>query len=233
MRTTRQQARSAGRLYLLMIVLGLPGLILIPARLIVRGEAAATADSLRVGMTLFQLGLASEIVGMVLYVYLAFALYRLFERVDRTLAAEMVALVLLSVPIVLLAIVSELGTMILVQGPSFLAALPRPQLDALAYFFLRLHNQAVLVAEVFWGLWLVPLGRLIVRSGFVPKIFGILLQVAALGYLLRAAGSLFPLPGAIAKTGEILSLGEIPNIVWLLVWGATRASEPPEPAMSA
>src|SRR5262245_36036443 len=113
MRSTRQQVRNAGLLYAFMIVTGLPGLILIPGRLIVDGNAAATADHIRAAETLFRVGIASELFHQVVYLYLALALYRLFESVNRNLAAQMVMLVAVSVPIVFLNTMTELATLLL------------------------------------------------------------------------------------------------------------------------
>ena len=222
MRSTRQQARFAGLLYVLMIVLGLPGLIIIPGRLIVDGNAAATADHIRAAATLFRLGMASELVYQVLFAFLGLALYRLFEAVDKRVAVQMVALVLLSIPIVFLGVVNELVALILVSGPRYLATFTQPQLDSLAYLFLQLRGEGLGVVQVFWGLWLVPFGLLVMRSGFLPKVLGALLVIAALGYLMRVARSLFPEPytAPLDSLSSVLTLGEPPIILWLLIVGA-------------
>src|SRR5262245_6455326 len=193
MRTTKQQARFAGMLYVLMCIVGLPGLILIPSRLIAEGDAVATANHIRAAETLFRIGIASELSGIVVYVFLALALYRLFEAVNRNDAVVMVTLVLISVAIVFANAVNELGALILLGGPSFLATFTKPQLDSLAYLLLQMHDQGIgVITQVFWGLWLVPFGLLVIRSGFLPKILGVLLLIAAVGYLFRVAVGLFP-----------------------------------------
>lgn len=228
MRSARQQARFAGRLYLFMLVTGLPGLLLIPQRLIVEGNAATTADHLRAASTLFRLAIASELFHQVVFLYLALALYRLFEPVNRNVAVQLVTLVAISIPIMFLNVVSELAALILVSGPTFLATFTKPQLDSLAYLFLNLHDGGIGVVEVFWGLWLVPFGLLFLRSGFMPKILGVLLLVAALGNLIRAVASLFPSLHAtfLDPLSNILAAGELPIIVWLPIWGTTREKPP-------
>ncbi len=221
MRSTTQQARFAGLLYVVMIAVGLPTLILVPSRLIVRGDAAATADHIRGGATLYRIGIASELAYPVVFVLLALALYRLFERVNKNDAIRLVLLVCLSVPIVYLNTICELAALNLVSGPSFLSTFSRPQLDSLAYLFVRLHSLGIaVVTQVFWGLWLVPFGRLVMRSGFIPKILGVSLLVAASGYVLRAAVNLFPAPTALESLSNLLTLGELPIIFWLVIWGA-------------
>src|SRR5262245_53215521 len=109
MASRRRQARLAGFLYVFMIATGLPGLILIPSRLIVPGDAAATAAHLSASETLFRVGIASELFHQVVFLYVALALYRLLEPVSRDLATQMAALVLVSVPIMFVNAVNELA----------------------------------------------------------------------------------------------------------------------------
>lgn len=98
----------------------------------------------------------------------------------------------------------------------------RPQLDALAYLFLRLHGQGIAVASVFWGLWLFPFGTLVIRSGFIPRIFGLLLMVAGVANLGGSFADLV-LPRyapLVSQVASPLQLAELPIVFWLLIWGA-------------
>lgn len=225
----RRQARRAGLLYGFMILIGLPGLILVPGKLIVDGNAALTADAIRAAESLFRLGLASELAYDVVYLYVALALYGLFEEVDRSLAAQMVLLVVCSIPIVFCGVVSELGALILMSGPAFLSAFTKAQLDSMAYLFLQMHDKGIGVVEVFWGLWLAPFGLLVMRSRFLPKALGVLLLIAVPGNLLRVVTTLFPSLHATAlpALANLLVLGELPIFVWLLIWSfLPERSEP-------
>ena len=230
MRTTRQQARYAGFLYIFMCVTGLPGLLFIPHALIVNGDALATANHLRAAPTLLRWGIASELFHQVVFAYLALALYRLFRPVDRDHAMQMLLLVVMSVPIMFLNTLNELAALILVGAPSFLAPFTRPQLDALAYLFLRLHEEGIGVVDVFWSLWLVPFGLLVIRSRFLPRALGVLLFAGAAGAMIGAVTSVLPFlsNGVIDRTGQILALGELPIIVWLVFPGA-RDPRPERP----
>ncbi len=234
MRSTRQQARHAGLLYMFMLVTGLPGLLLIPRLLIVEGDAAATAAHLRASGALFRWGIASELFHQVVYVYLALALYDLFRSTNRSLATRMVVLVAISVPIMFVNAVNELGALILVGAPPFLASFSRPQLDALAYLFLRLHGEGIGVVDVFWSLWLVPFGLLVWRSGFLPRALGVLLLCGAAGAMIGAVTSVLPTlsNGFVDKLGQILALGELPIIVWLVFPGAREPAGAPDTARS-
>jgi hypothetical protein len=222
MRSIRQQARFAGLLYMLMCVTGIPGLLLIPNALIVHGDAVATANHLRAAPTLLRWGIASELFHQVVFAYLALALYDLFRSVNRGAAIQMVLLVVMSVPIMFVNTLNELAALILVAPPPFLASFTPPQLDSLAYLFLRLHGEGIGVVDVFWSLWLVPFGLLVWRSGFLPRALGVLLLCGAAGAMIGAVTSIFPTlsDGVVDKVGQILALGELPIIVWLVFPGA-------------
>lgn len=229
MRSTRQQARFAGLLYIFMCVTGLPGLLLIPKALIVNGDAAATANHLRTSTTLFRLGIASELFHQVVFAYLALALYDLFRSVNRSAAIQLVLLVAMSVPIMFLNTLNEVAALILVGAPPYLATFSPSQLDSLAYLFLRLHGEGIGVVDVFWSLWLVPFGLLVLRSGFLPRALGVLLLAGATGAMIGAVTSILPTlsNGVVDTVGQILALGELPIIVWLVFPGARECREQP------
>src|SRR5262245_10002979 len=222
MRSTRQQARFAGFLYLLMCVTGMPGLLFIPRALIVNGDALATANHLRAAPNLLRWGIASELFHQVVFAYLALALYDLFRTVNRNAAMQLLLLVAMSVPIMFVNTLNELAALILVGAPPFLAPFSRSQLDSLAYLFLRLHDEGIGVVDVFCSLWLVPFGLLVIRSKFLPRALGLLLLAGATGAMIGAVTSVLPqLSNAVIdKLGQILALGELPIIVWLVFPGA-------------
>jgi hypothetical protein len=137
---------------------------------------------------------------------------------------------LVSVPIMFVNVLNEIAALVLVSGADFLSVFEKPELDALAYVFLRLHGQGITVASIFWGLWLFPFGILVIRSGFIPRVFGYLLMIAGTAYLASAFATLVvpryaELIGKIALPLEVL---EVPIIFWLLIWGAR-----PRPATAA
>lgn len=223
MKSTRQQARFAGLLYLLIGVTAPIGLEYVPAKLIVSGDATATADRLRASESLLRLGIGSELFHQAVCVFLALALYRLFKAVNEQQAWLLVVLgAFVSVPIVFLNVVNEIAALILVSGAKFLSVFEKPQLDALAFLFLRLHAQGIIVASIFWGLWLFPFGMLVIRSGFIPRVLGVLLFIAGAAYLASAFTSLLlPQYGhAVGQIAGVLEIGEVPIILWLLIWGA-------------
>ena len=231
MSSTQHQARVAGVLYLAVALIAPIGLLYVPGRLIVSGNATATADNIRASEWLLRLGIGSELVHQVIGVFLALALYRLFKPVDEGLAKQLLILgALVSVPVVFANSLNDIAALILLSGADFLAVFAQPELDALAYLFLRLHSRGITVASIFWGLWLFPFGLLVIRSRFIPRVLGYLLMIAGVGYLASAFATLV-LPEyapLVARVALPLELGELPIIFWLLIWGArTRPAGAP------
>lgn len=228
-RSTQQQARFAGFLYLLLALIAPIGLLYVPGKLIVSRNATATADNIRASEGLLRIGIASELVHQIIGVFLVLALYRLFKAVNETHAKQMVILgALVSVPIVFVNVLNEIAALVLVKGADFLSVFEKPQLDALAYLFLRLHSQGINVASIFWGLWLFPFGMLVIRSGFIPRVLGVLLMIAGVAYLASSFATLV-LPQYAPLVSQValpLEVAELPIVFWLVIWGAkTRPAD--------
>jgi len=235
MDSMKKQARVAGALYLLVAVTAPLGLMVVPAKLFDASNAALTAERIRGAETLLRLGMASEFFHQAVEVFLVMALYQLFQPVNQRLAREMVWLGLIPIPIVFLNVLNEVAALMLARGADFLNVFDRPQLDALAFLFVKLHGSGLQIAAVFWGLWLIPLARLIWRSGFIPKLVAVPVMAAGLGYLLGAVNSLLApgLPDALGALTFILELGEPVLILWLVVFGAKAVAGPSNLAPAA
>ena len=228
MSSLQKQARSAGVLYGLAGLLAPFALLYVPHALIVPGDATATADRIRASVTLLRLGIVSELFCAVMFVFAVLALYRLLKGVDAGYALAMLVLLLLSIPVSFVGVVNKVAALTLVSGASFLSAFDRGQLDALATFFLRLHGQVHAINVIFWGLWLFPFGVLVMRSGFIPRVLGILLMCAGFAYLATSfTALLFPqhLP-VVSRFAIVLQFGEAPILLWLLIWGAREVRTP-------
>jgi len=223
MESTKQRARFAGFLYLLLAVIAPIGIVYVPGQLFVRGDAAETGRRILASEPLFRLGIASGLISPIVSLFVVLALYRVFEDVNPRQARLMVILgALVPTPISLLNILNSLAALTFFGGVGQLSVFARAQLDALGMTFLRLHSEGITVASIFWGLWLFPFGTLVVRSRFIPRLFGYLLFVAGVGYLVSAFTSLI-LPryaGAIGSGSMILEMCELPIILWLVIWGA-------------
>ncbi len=216
--------RSAGILYLLIALIGPVGLVYVPNKLFVLNDAAATAVAVRGAEWLLRTGIACDLLHQTLEVFLVVELYRLFAPVSRRLAQQMAALGFIPIPIAFFNTVNPLAVIVVLSGPAFLASFTEPQLQSLAYLFVRLHSLGMAVASVFWGLWLVPLGILTFRSGWAPRAIGILTGIAGLGYLLDAFARIV-VPSwreAVMVVAVPLQTLELVFIVWILIAGFWR-----------
>jgi len=163
-----------------------------------------------------------------------FAFYHLFKAVSQKHAMAMMILMLISVPISYLNVLNDLAAHTFARGPEFLSAVfDKAQLDAFVLFFLRLHSQGFILAQIFWGLWLFPFGIAVMRSGFIPRFVGIATIIAGCGYVISSSVSLF-LPASAQRIGDlamILGAGEL-AFFWLLIWGAKEQHPDPAPVIS-
>ena len=211
-------ARIAGFLYLLTVPLGIFTLLYVPSTLIVSGSAAGTAANIGAHESLFRLGIVSALIGSVIGILYVLMLYKLLRPVSRDIAVLMVVFALTGNPIAMLSELAQLGVLQLLSGADYLSAFTTAQLQSLAYLFGVLHTQGVNISFIFAGLWLLPLGYLVFRSGFLPRILGVLLAIGGLGYLTDVfAGFLFP--DSNLKIGLLTGLAEIVFLLWLLVRG--------------
>lgn len=229
MTTNSRNARIAGALYVLLAIVAPFRLIYIPGTLFVSGEAGATAANIAANLSLFRLGIASDLAVGVIMLFVVLALYRLLKDVNRQHAVLMVILGgLMVTPIYFLNTLNDAAVLVLVQGPDYLSVFDKGQRDALATMFLELHRHGVLANEVFWGLWLFPFGMLLYRSGFVPRFLGVWLLLNGAGYLVQGfTGILFPQHETTVSNILVPALiGEIVVMLWLLVMGARTRPEP-------
>lgn len=209
-------ARLAGFLYLLVVPLGIFGSLYVPSKLIVPGDAARTAENLMASESLFRLGIVSDLLAPLVLIFVVLFLYKLLKPVNKTMASLMVIFLLLGVPIALLSKVFQFTALQLLSGANYLDVFSTEQLQALALQFLRLHDRGGTIAAIFWGLWLFPMGYLVFKSGFFPRILGILLMISCFGYVINSFAIFL---GYTANVGLVAALGEVLFILWLLIKG--------------
>jgi Domain of unknown function (DUF4386) len=222
MRFSTNPGRTAGLLYVLASLVGIFGLLYVPSKLIVDGNALATAHNIVTSERLFRLGIAAHLIGEALFVFVALALYELFRAVNNRNALLMLTLILVAVPMAFLNELNALAALALVHGANFLSAFDQAQRDALAMLFLNVRGYGFDVAGIFWGLWLFPLGVLVYRSGFLPRILGVALVVNCFAFLITSFTSLIlphyePLVHAWMRP---FHFGEQLFMLWLLIVGA-------------
>jgi len=224
----KKAARIAGAIYLSMVLVAPFSMLYVPGKLIVRGNAAATADNILAHETMFRLSIFGDLIGHVIFICLAIALYRLLSGVNKTWAGLMVAFVLVSAAVGFLNTLNNIAALTLFRGADFLAVFDRPQRDALGYLFIRLHNQAEFMNEIFWGLWLLPFGLLVYRSGFLPRFLGVWLMLACFGWLVVSLIALLfpPYYDAAFRIAQPVMFAELAIMLWLLIKGAKVPTPP-------
>ncbi|HEY6141072.1 MAG TPA: DUF4386 domain-containing protein [Thermoanaerobaculia bacterium] len=222
MEPTDKAARVAGFWYLSMVLTGPFALIYVPSKLIVRGDAAATASRILDHQTMFRLAIAADLVGAVLFLGAALALYRLFAGVDRLRATQLLTLVGVSAGVGFLNTLNSIAALALFRGGEFLSVFDKPQREALGMLFIRLHSQGNTINELFWGLWLLPFGLLAIKSNFIPKFIGIWLIVNGIAYVALSFIGLFA--PQYSNTAFLYAqpalFGELAVMLWLLIRGA-------------
>ncbi|HXM22171.1 MAG TPA: DUF4386 domain-containing protein [Terriglobales bacterium] len=223
MNSTKKAARVAGALYVLNGLTGFFSLQYVPGKLIVSGNAAATANNILAHEMLFRLSIVSELFCAAEFIFVVWALYRLLNGVNKTHASLMVILGLVSLPIMFLNVLNDIAALTLLHGADFLSVFDKPQRDALAMLFLRLHGSGIGASELLWGPFFIPFGLLVMRSGFLPRILGVLLIAACFGYLADSLTSLLlPSYGDLVNrfAGILEGAGELSIMFWLLIRGA-------------
>jgi hypothetical protein len=230
MSSTRNPGRVAGFLYLFLVVAAPLRLIYIPTKLFVHENATATANNIAAHELLFRLGIVSDLFCGTILIFLVLALYRLFKGVDQNLAVLVVILGGLMPAIIdFFNVLNDAAALMLVRGADFLLVFEKPQRDALAMLFLRLHRHEIVAAEILWGLWLFPLAILVYRSRFVPRFLGVWLIVNGLAYLVNSfTGLLLPDYAKVVGNFTFPALtGEVAFVLWLLIRGAKEQTVNP------
>jgi hypothetical protein len=222
MSLTRNPGRFSGLLYVLTSIVGFFSMGYVPGKLIVHGNATATVNNIGASEMLFRLGIAGAIVGQAGFIFVALALYDLLKGVSRRQASLMVMLIVVSIPIAFVNELNSIAALFLVRGADFLSVIEKPQRDALVMLFIKLHGQGFVVAEMFWGLWLFPLGLLVYRSRFLPRFLGVWLGLAGVAWVIESlTGILWPLyQDKMDSYLQPAIIGEIAFMLWLLIKGA-------------
>ena len=221
MNLIKKQARVAGLWYLLGVPTSIFSLLYVPTTLVVAGDPAATMQNIQASELLYRAGIYVGLVSALIYLIVALALYRLFKGVSESQAALMVVFVVIAVAATFANSANELAVLLMLGKPDFLSAFDPSQLEGLAYLFVQLQNHGIQIIQIFWGLWLIPMGVLVYRSGFIPRIIGVSLWLAALGYLLGNFTFLL-LPQYKAVLSPVitgLEMFELPIIFWLVIMG--------------
>jgi len=218
----RNIARVAGVFYLIMLVCGMAAQM-IRGSIIVHGNGATTVANIMASESLFRVAFISDLLMATVFLLFAWALYVLFKHVNKNLALLFVLLATASVAILCLNLLNQFAILILLSDTGYLAAFGAVQLNGMVMLFADLQYYGYYIAQISFGLWLVPLGYLAIKSGFLPRILGMLLIIAAFGHLSGFLAA-FLLPG-FESFADLPAALEMLFGLWLLVKGV-KSSQP-------
>lgn len=220
----QKTARLAGLLYLILVITGVFGIMYVSSQIIVQGDAITTAQNILAKEFLFRISIINDIISNTIFVLLVLVLYRLLKQVNEHQAKLMVVLVVVQIPAVFIMEALNITSLMILKG-ELLKTFELSQRQDLAMLFLKTNDYYTLILEMFWGLWLLPFGLLVYRSGFIPRIFGILLIIGGIAYMNYSLVSLlFPSYSAFVNQPTLLlvAIGEISITLWLLIKGVNN-----------
>ncbi|MBK1895601.1 DUF4386 domain-containing protein [Chryseobacterium paridis] len=223
MNSPKRTARIAGIVYSIVIITGTLYLQFIPSQIKLPGKASEFKPIIPAFESALKMGIVSEIICWVLFLVLPFLLYRLLKHVNELYAKLMVTFAVVQVPISFSNLSNKFAVLNLINNPNYLKIYSDDQRFAQVKFYLHLYHEGNFLNHIFWGLWLFPFGYLVYRSGFIPKVFGVLLMMGCLGYVIDFFGTfLFPSYDKTCIPDYIIlpaSLGEIGLCLWMMIIG--------------
>jgi len=211
------KARMAGVFQLLEALTAGSGQVLVLGRLVVAGNAAATAANILGHGRLFWLGFASSLIGVACHIAWALLMYELLKPVNRSLSLLAAFVILVGCAIQALTSLFYLAPLLILQGGGSLSAFTAEQLQALALMFVKMNTYAFDIYLVFFGFWCILIGYLIFRSTFLPRVVGVLLAISGLGWVTYLSPPLANRLWPFIATAS--AFGEIPLELWLMVMG--------------
>jgi len=220
-RSLNNTARLAGLLYLVWIVTGLFSMFYIPSQINVRDDAVTAAQSILSHEFLFRTGILNDLINSSIWVFLVLVLYRLFRSVNERQVKLLFAMVIAQIPVIIILDAFNITSLMILKG-EVLNTFELGQRQDLALFFLRMTDYGVLALEMYWGLWLFPLGILVYESGFLPRFLGVWLIINGFALLVLSFTALL-LPeykDLIFTIAVPAMLGELAFMLWLLIKGA-------------
>ena len=221
--SNKTTARIAGLLYLGVVLTGIFTLMYVPSKLIVSDNAALTYQNIVTSESLFRIGIISGLFCYTFFLFLPLVLYKLLKPVNESYAKVMVLLSVISVPIFFLNVQNEFTVLSLINVTNNHFGFSTEQIQSQIMLSLDQYDNGMRTIHIFSGLWLFPFGYLVFKSGFLPKILGVLLMLGCFGYLINFVGhTLIPSYSKIGISSYIslpASLGEIGTCLWLLIMG--------------
>ncbi|HKK89423.1 MAG TPA: DUF4386 domain-containing protein [Saprospiraceae bacterium] len=215
--------RNLRIIYPIWIVLGIFSLMYVPSQTVVPGDGQATVNAIGDRLLLYKLGIAGTLLTQLLFIAAVVLLHRLFSGIDRRLRTWLLVLGLTGVPIAMLNSIHLFAALTFIQGEWIAEYFATEQVWAWVLFFLELNEQGIIIASIFWGLWLFPLGALVLKSGYFPRFLGWLVLLAGVGYMLNSFIRIMaPEYSLLSNTLEYFTFGEVIFALWLIILGVNK-----------
>ncbi len=223
MSSTKKTARLAGLLFLMMVVFGLLAEVMFRQKLFVANDVVLTANNIISNSFLYRVGIISDMLMALCYLLTALALYKLLSHVNKNMASLMVVFAAAGSVLLMFNILIELAPLYILSGNAYLGDFSAAQQQSLAMFFYNLYQHGYMIGQIFFALWVLPLGVLIIKSGFIPKILGHLFIIETL-FALTAVVVHFLVPNATIETVLMLPMmvAEFSYMFYLLIRGVNE-----------
>jgi hypothetical protein len=217
----KTSARVAGVLYLMNAITAAIGIMVIPTRLIVKNDITLTAQNILSHEFLFRFGILCSFMSQIVFLFLGLTLYKLFENVSKQLSGTLLAFIITSVPVAFFIIFYQVSALSILKD-GFMTSFDQVQQYSQAMANLKMFENGIVLIGIFWGLWLIPFGQLVYKSGFIPKILGVFLIAGGISYFVDV--TVFILIPEFHKQTNILvavisSIAEFSMVLWLLIKG--------------
>ncbi len=195
-------------IYPLWAVIGMYSLMYVPSTLIDKSDPALTANNIINNELLFRSGIVGSLITQLIGIAAVWFLYRLFYKTFKELTISMAVLSFLGVPIAMLSLAPLYGVLEVTSDPNKVM------------FLIKLSTHGTLIASIFWGLWLVPIGYMAIKSPLFPSFLGWFLYLGGLGYFISAFAYFAGLEGRMVNVLDMLTMGEVVWMLWVLIMGA-------------
>ncbi len=219
------RARLAGAFYLITIIMGVFAEVFVREALVVRYDAAATAKNILAHEPLYRFGLAADLIMLASYIAVTLLFYGLFKPVGRSLSLLAAFFSLVGIAVLAVNSLNHIAPLIFLGSAQYLSAFDPTQLQALALISLKMHTQGYNIAGVFFGVYCLMIGYLVFRSGFLPRVLGVLMAIGGIGYVIDSF-AIFLSPTLAARLPDLTMLGGIAELalcLWLMVMGVNAS----------
>lgn len=222
--TNKKTARIAGLIFLFMVIFGLAAEILFRQKIFSSSDMATTANNILSNTLLYRAGILSDMLMSLSYMLTALVLYKLLSSVNKNMAATMVIFAAAGSVLLLFSILIEIAPLYILNGNEFMSTFNSSQRQSLAMLFYNLYQHGYMIGQIFFSLWVLPLGVLIYKSGFIPRILGILFIFETIFGLLAVTVH-FLFPNATLESIMMLPMmiAELSFMFYLLIRGVNES----------